>query len=110
MSGYVIISIYCMHVYAMLSLYLVSFCNCAVQDACPPCHNTTFGDEDKTFRGLMAMHGTMSEFQPGGKESWSIYAERLGHYFVANKVTEAEQKRTILLSVCGPTTFKLIKS
>ena len=56
------------------------------------------------------MHGTMSEFQPGGKESWSTYTERLGHYFVANKVTEAEQKRAILLSVCGPTTFKLIKS
>ena len=56
------------------------------------------------------MHGTMSEFQPGGKESWSIYTERLGHYFVANKVTEAEQKRAILLSVCGPATFKLIKS
>ena len=56
------------------------------------------------------MHGTMSEFQPGGRESWSTYTERLGHYFVANKVTEAEQKRAILLSVCGPTTFKLIKS
>ena len=56
------------------------------------------------------MHGTMSEFQPGGKESWSIYTERLGHYFIANKVTEAEQKRAILLSVCGPTMFKLIKS
>ena len=56
------------------------------------------------------MHGTMSEFQPGGKESWSTYTERLGHYFVANKVTEAEKKRAILLSVCGPTTFKLIES
>ena len=56
------------------------------------------------------MHGTTSEFQPGGKESWRTYTERLGHYFVANKVTEAEQKRAILLSVCGPTTFKLIKS
>ena len=47
------------------------------------------------------MHGTMSEFQPGGKESWSIYTERLGHYFVANKVTEAEQKRTILYFPCA---------
>ena len=56
------------------------------------------------------MHGTMPEFQPGGKESWNTYTERLGHYFVANKVTDAEQKRAILLSVCGPTTFKLIKS
>ena len=49
-------------------------------------------------------------FQPGGKESWSTYTERLGHYFVANKVTEAEQKHEKLLFVCGPTTFKLIKT
>ena len=58
----------------------------------------------------MATHGTMSEFKPAGKESWSNYTERLGHYFVANKVTDAEQKRAILLSACGPATFKLIKS
>jgi hypothetical protein len=32
------------------------------------------------------------------------------HYFVANKVTEDEQKRAILLSVCGAATFKMIKS
>ena len=61
---------------------------------------------------MQSLHspGTMSEFHPGGKESWSTYTERLGHYFVVNKVTEAEQKRAILLSVCGPTTLKLIKS
>ena len=51
------------------------------------------------------MHGTMSEFQPGGKESWSTYTERLGHYFVANKVTEAEQKRAILLSTFRVRTY-----
>ena len=56
------------------------------------------------------MHGAMSEFKPSGKEGWSNYTERLGHYFVANKVTEEAQKRSILLAVCGAATFKLIKS
>ncbi len=58
----------------------------------------------------MAVHGTMSEFQPGGKETWGTYTERLGHYFVANKVTDPAQQRAILLSACGPATFKLIKN
>ena len=31
-------------------------------------------------------------------------------YFVANNVTSAETKRSILLSMCGPSTLKLIKS
>ena len=70
------------------------------------------GDEVKLYIccSTMATHGTMSEFKPAGKESRSNYTERLGHYFVANKVTDAEQKRAILLSACGPATFKLIKS
>ena len=58
----------------------------------------------------MATHGAMSEFNPGGKESWSTYTERLEHYFAANGVTEAAQKRAILLTVCGATTYRLIKS
>ncbi len=43
-------------------------------------------------------------------EEWSTYTERLGHYFTANKVTEPEQKRAILLAACGPTAYKLIRS
>ena len=58
----------------------------------------------------MATHGSMAPFNPAGKESWTSYTERLGHYFTANKVTDAAQKRAILLSVCGPKTYKLIKS
>ena len=58
----------------------------------------------------MATHGTMSDFKPGGKESWSAYTERLGYYFAANAVTTAAQKRAILLAVCGPATLKLMKS
>ncbi len=58
----------------------------------------------------MAMHGTMSEFKPGGKESWNTYTERLDHYFTANGVTDAAQKRAILLAVRGAATYKLMKS
>jgi len=57
----------------------------------------------------MAMHGSISEFKPS-RETWSSYTERLGYYFVANNVTSAETKRSILLSMCGPSTLKPIKS
>ena len=42
----------------------------------------------------MAMHSTKSEFK---LEGWSNYTEHFGHYFVANKITEEAQKRSILL-------------
>ena len=108
MSGYIITFIYIACKSILLSLYCHAFCNWVVQDACPPCHYTTFGDKGKIFWG----HGDAQNnvFQPGSKESWSTYTERLGHYFVANKVMEAEQKHAILLFVCGPMTFKLIKT
>ena len=54
----------------------------------------------------MAMHGSISEYtEPGGKEAWSTYTERLGYYFDANGVKDAGKKRSILLAVCGPATF-----
>ena len=37
-------------------------------------------------------------------------AERLELYFVANGVTEAERKRAVLLTVSGPSTYKLIRN
>ena len=44
------------------------------------------------------------------KESWEQYAERLGHYFTANGVTDANRQRLILLAEVGPTTYALISS
>ena len=41
---------------------------------------------------------------------WSVYAERLEHYFVANDVAAEDKKRAILLSMCGPSTYVLIRS
>ena len=43
-------------------------------------------------------------------DDWPTYVERLGHYFVANKVTEEAQKHSILLTVCGTSTYKLLRS
>ena len=58
----------------------------------------------------MVTHGSMSEFRPGGKESWSTYTERLEHYFAANGVTEVDKKRSIFLAVCGAAMFRLLKT
>ena len=57
----------------------------------------------------MATHGKIGEFDPT-QESWDMYIERLELYFVANGVTEAERKRAVLLTVSGPSTYKLIRN
>ena len=38
------------------------------------------------------------------------YAERLEQYFIASDVDAADKKRAILLSVCGATTYQLIRN
>ena len=63
----------------------------------------------KTSRGEMATHGTVSMFDPS-TEDWMTYTERMKHYFVANDVTDADKKRSILLSACGPATYKVIRN
>ena len=57
----------------------------------------------------MATHGSIAAFVPG-KEDWSLYVERVKYYFAANDVASDAKKRSILLSVCGDSTFKLIRS
>ena len=57
----------------------------------------------------MAMHGTVSQFNPA-KEGWTTYIECLNHYFIANDVDSEDKKRSILLSACGSSTYKLIRS
>ena len=57
----------------------------------------------------MATYGNVGEFHNGAEE-WTAYTERLEHYFTANDIDSAEKKRAILLSICGPTTYSLIRS
>jgi len=55
----------------------------------------------------MANHGTISEFS-SSQETWTSYIEGLEQYLAANKVEDADQQKAILLSVCGPATYRLI--
>ena len=57
----------------------------------------------------MAKHGSVGEYRPE-TEDWTVYAERVGHYFTANDITNDSKKRAIFLSMCGPSTYGLIRS
>ena len=59
----------------------------------------------------MATHGSLSNltFEPN-KEDWSSYVLRLKYYFKANRVTESDEKKSILLTAVGPATFRRIGS
>ena len=57
----------------------------------------------------MAVHGNLGVFDRD-LEDWASYCERVEQYFIANGISNADRKRAILLSVCGPATFKLMPS
>ena len=57
----------------------------------------------------MSIHGRVTAFNQS-KEDWRSYTERLKHYFVANEVVDNDKKCSILLSVCGPATYRLLRS
>ena len=57
----------------------------------------------------MATHGSVGEFS-GGSETWVSYIERLQQYFVANDIKGNERQRAVLLSICGASTYQLIRS
>jgi hypothetical protein len=53
------------------------------------------------------LFGSVGEFVEG-KEEWTQYEERLGHFFTANGIEDAAKKRSILLSMMGPAAYKLL--
>ena len=58
----------------------------------------------------MASVGFLVEYQPD--DDWEDFADRLGQYFIANKMAAAEdahRRGAVLLTVCGKTTSALIK-
>lgn len=57
----------------------------------------------------MAPHSLVLAFDHS-KEVWSRYTDRIKHYFIANDVTNNRKKRSILVSVCGAITFKLVRT
>ena len=52
--------------------------------------------------------GHIGEFH-SDSEDWISYSERLELYFVANGIEDATKRQAILLSVCGPSTYQLIR-
>ena len=53
------------------------------------------------------VHGSFSKFS-SSQETWIAYVKRLEQCLAANKIKDADQHRAILLSVCGPATYRLI--
>ena len=43
-------------------------------------------------------------------ESWTLQCESLHFYFHANDIVDLGKKRLILLTVCGPLTYQLLKN
>ncbi len=56
----------------------------------------------------MATQGKFAEYNPG-KEDWKSYIEGMQMFFTANDVKDAGKQRAILLSSCGPSTYRQIK-
>ena len=69
-------------------------------------HDTFWRRELST---TMATHGSMKTFNPQ-LDDWTTYEERLKHYLIANDVADADKKRSILQTVCGAPTYKLLRS
>ena len=57
----------------------------------------------------MATFGMIGELKDK-EEEWSLYVERMQHYFAGNDITSVEKQRSIMLSVCIATAYKLMSS
>ena len=58
---------------------------------------------------MMTTIGKLEEFD-SDREDWPFYAERLEPFFAANEITDASKKKSVLLSVLGATSYKLLRS
>ena len=58
---------------------------------------------------MTAVHGSLAAFNSNTKE-WTEYIERLEFYFTANGITDGTKQHAVLLSCCGPSTFRLMRS
>lgn len=58
---------------------------------------------------MAATCGKVKAFNPA-VDDWDIYEEKLQFYFSANGITDASRKRSILLTVSGDSTYKLMRS
>ena len=56
---------------------------------------------------MATAYGSVGEYVEG-EEEWSLYLEKLEHFFLANSVSEKGQRQAIFLSTIGPKTYKLL--
>lgn len=57
----------------------------------------------------MAIHGKIKLFRLSVYD-WTLYKEKLQFYFDANSIATESEKRSVLVTVCGDATFKLLHS
>lgn len=56
---------------------------------------------------MATVHGHLPEFDDNA-DDWEIYTERFIHYFKDNGIEDETKQRSILLSACGTSTYKLM--
>lgn len=99
------------HIYCVL-LFLLStvlsemrvylfFCVLNIQD-------TTYISDEDGMAATVTL-GRVDEFD-GTRDDWLQYIERLEHFFVANGIDATDKKRTVLLSVVGAATYKMLQN
>ena len=54
--------------------------------------------------------GQMEPYDLDKSEEWASYVERLEQFFIANKITEAERKVAVLLTVIGSKAYSLLRN
>ena len=58
---------------------------------------------------MTAVHGSLAPFDSAA-EDWTEYIECLQFYFDVNGISDAAKQRAVLLSCCGPSMFRLLRS
>ena len=59
---------------------------------------------------MATMFGKLEEYDMATGKDWIQYIERMEYYFQANKITEGDTKKAILISVMGEKAYKLMRS
>ena len=58
---------------------------------------------------MAAMFVKLEEFDMATGKDWIQYIERMEYYFQANKITEGDTKRAVLISTMGEKAYKLMR-
>ena len=59
---------------------------------------------------MAMMFGKLEEFDMATRKDWIQYIERMEYFFQANKITEGDTKKAILINAMGEKAYKLMRS